>query len=208
MGVVPTGTGNDFAGGLGLPTDVDAAVDRALGADTRIDLLRVDDTWAASIATLGFSAAVNARANAMRRPRGSSRYTVATLAELRHLRPLDVHLVLDGRAHELAATLVTLANTSDFGGGMRISPDASFDDGHIDLTVVGAIRRHELLLFFRKVFSGSHMDHPKVTGLRARSVEIRTPGIDVWADGERVGLTPLTVDAISGALRVAGIVRV
>lgn len=205
VGVCPTGTGNDFAGGLGLETGIAAAIDAALGEPTPIDLMRIGDQWGASVATVGFSVAVNERANRMRFPRGSSRYTIATLLQLPKLSGVGYELSVDGEEHDVVASLVTVANTSDFGGGMRISPDADPTDGLLDVTVVGDVGRIELLTWFRKVFDGSHLDHPKVSTLRGRAITIAADDTHVWADGEPVTTAPVTIEAVPGALLLAGV---
>ncbi len=203
LGIVPMGTGNDFAGAMNLDFDVSRAVERALGPARPVDLMRVGERWAASIATVGFAADVNERANNMRWPRGPQRYTVATIAALPGLTAEPYDVELDGEPMRLDAVLVTVANTSDFGGGMRISPGADPNDGILDLTVVGTAGRIELLRFFRNVYDGSHLQHRKVTTLRARQVRLCTPGITVWADGEPVATSPVDISAVPGALRLA-----
>jgi diacylglycerol kinase (ATP) len=206
LGLVPVGTGNDLARGLGLPLhDVDAAVDRALAPAVAVDALRTDHGWVASVATLGFSAAVNERANRLRRPRGGARYTVATLLELPRLRPLPIRLDVDGERHEVDVALVAIANTRHFGGGMAICPDATPTDGTLDVALVGAVGRITLLRFFPQVFAGRHVTHPAVTMLRGTRVRIESPQDAVlWGDGEPVGPLPTTIDAVAGALLVAG----
>lgn len=205
LGVLPFGTGNDFAGGVGLPTTLDAAVEAALAPPTSIDLMRVnDERWAASVATLGFSVTVNARANQMRRPKGSARYTLATLRELPTMKAEPYEIVVDGVAHRGSLTLLTIANTSDFGGGMRITPAADASDSLLDLTLVESVGRLELLRWFRKVYDGSHLDHPSVITLRGTRVEIKHAPTDLWADGEPVTSLPATIEAVSGALQLAG----
>jgi diacylglycerol kinase (ATP) len=208
LGIVPVGTGNDLARGLGLPTgDVDAAVDRALGDGIAIDAMRTNHGWAASVATLGFSATVNARANRLRRPRGSQRYTVATLLELPRLRPLPLRIELDGVRHEVDVSLLAVANTAYFGGGMRICPEASPTDGTLDLAIIGAVGRVTLLRVFPKVFSGRHVTHPAVTMLTGRHLRITVADdrdAPFWGDGEPMGPAPLDIDVVPGALHVGG----
>lgn len=204
LGVVPVGTGNDFVRGFGAITDDAAAATRvALGPARPVDAIRVGDRWVASVATAGFSGDVNARANRLRFPTGSSRYTVATMLELPALQARQVCLTVDGVAHECRSVLFAVANTGWFGGGMHIAPDARADDGLLDITVVGAIGRLELLRFFRLVFSGRHLSHPAVHTLRGRSVTITGDELDLWGDGEPVGSTPATLEVVPGALRVA-----
>lgn len=205
VGICPVGTGNDFAAGVGLAADDEGTVVAALGDPTPIDLMRIGDRWGASVATTGFSVAVNKRANSMRFPRGPSRYTVATVLELPRMRAAGYEISVDGVEHEFLATVLTVANTSDFGGGMRITPDARPNDGALDITIVGEVGRLELALWFRRVFDGSHLDHPMVTTLRGRAITIAAVDTDVWADGEPVTTAPVTIEAVPGALLLAGV---
>lgn len=204
LAVLPFGSGNDFARGVGLPTEVEPAVDAALADPVAIDLMRIGERWAVSVATLGFSVAVNRRANTMRHPSGSAKYTVATMLELRHLHAEPFTLTVDGEERRRDAVLVTVANTSTFGGGMKISPAADPADGVLDLTLVGDTGRLQLLAWFRKVFDGSHLDHPMVETYRGRRISITSPATELWADGEPLGATPVTVEAVPGALLLAG----
>ncbi len=201
VGIVGVGSGNDFARGLGLPSKVGPAVEAALGPTRPLDLIATDDgAYAASVVTAGFSGTVNARANALRFPPGQQRYTVATLLELPRLRPVDLELVVDGTPHHLPASLVAVANTPYFGGGMAICPDADPDDGLLDVTVIGATSALTLGRMLPTVFSGRHVRHPAVTVHRGAkvSVEFDAPW---WADGEP--FRGQTFTAARSALRVA-----
>ena len=204
LGIVPVGTGNDFARGLDtIPDDPVEATRVALGEPRPMDAIRSDDGWVASVATAGFSGDVNNRANRLRFPRGPSRYSVATMLELPTLRATPVRLIVDGVVHEFDAALLAVANTGWFGGGMQIAPDARPDDGMLELTVVADVGRLELLRFFRLVFSGRHMMHPKVHGLRGRRVILDAEDLDLWGDGESIGSSPASLEAVDGALMVA-----
>ncbi|MEZ5245243.1 MAG: diacylglycerol kinase family protein [Acidimicrobiales bacterium] len=204
LGVVPVGTGNDFARGLAtIPDDPVEATRVALGEPQPLDLIHSDAGWVASVATAGFSGDVNARANRLRFPKGPSRYTVATVLELPTLRVRPVRLTIDGVVHDFDAALLAIANTGWFGGGMHIAPEAGPDDGLLDLTVVADVGRLELLRFFRLVFTGRHLTHPKVHALRGRRVDIDAAGLDLWGDGEPIGTAPATLEVAPGALQIA-----
>jgi len=115
----------------------------------------------------------------------------------------DTVLTVDGVEHRTDATLIAVGNTRFFGGAMAICPDADPCDGLLDVTIVGAVGRLRLLRFFPTVYSGAHRTNPAVTFLRARTVAL-AGGADVWADGERLGPMPLSLEAVAGAVRVAG----
>ncbi|MFN3219481.1 MAG: diacylglycerol/lipid kinase family protein [Acidimicrobiales bacterium] len=208
LGICPVGSGNDIAAAMSIPPDLDEALRTALGPTRSIDLLRIGDHWAASIATIGFAGDVNACANRLRRPRGASRYTVATIVELPRLQARPVQLSIDdGAPSAIQATLVAVANTDRFGGGMRIAPDAAPDDGLLDITVVGPVGRLRLLRFFGRVFRGTHTTLAEVTTYRGGRVALSCPGVQLWADGEPVGgpfgSEPVSIEIVRNALVVA-----
>jgi diacylglycerol kinase (ATP) len=207
VGIVPIGTGNDFARALGLDDDIEIAVDAALSDPSPIDLIAADPVsgeptaWAASVVTGGFSGRATERANRLLFLRGQQRYTIAALLELAALKPMELTLDLDGTVHQLDATLFAIGNTRYFGGGMAICPDARPDDGLLHVTVIGAASRLTFARVLPTVFSGRHVDHPGVQTFRARCVGV-TVDCDLWADGERFINEPFR--AAPAALNVAG----
>ncbi|MGY0232884.1 diacylglycerol kinase family protein [Longispora urticae] len=204
LGIVPLGTGNDLATGLGLPADPGAAVAAVRAGRTRqVDLARVDGahgtSWYGSVLAAGFDALVNERANRMRWPRGPLRYDLAIFAEMARLRPLRYRLVIDGEPAELDSVLLAVGNTTSYGGGMRICPGADPADGLLDVTL-GVAGRLALATLKPKVRGGTHVTHPAVRTLRARTLEIAGPDLHCYADGERLGPLPVTVTCEPGAL--------
>jgi len=211
LGIVPSGTGNDLADGLGIPIhDTEAAIDlliAALGREPR----RIDagtirhgelTTWFGCVVSAGFDATVNERANLMSRPRGRSRYIVALLRELATLKARRYRIHADGRVLEVEAMLVSVANNRSLGGGMRIAPDADLADGRLDLFIVERMSRLRFLRMFPKVFRGEHTTLPEVTLLPVSSARIEADGVIAYADGERIGPLPIDVSVVPGALRV------
>jgi diacylglycerol kinase (ATP) len=204
LGVVPAGSGNDVARYLDLPRDDPAAAtDRVIASRTRtIDLARVGDRHFVTVMAAGFDAVVNERANAMTWPRGQMRYNLATLAELRTFHPLAYTLDLDGEVLRTRAMLVAVGNGPSFGGGLRITEGASLEDGLLDVVVIGPMSRAGLVRTYPKLFRGTHVHHPQYSRYRVRRVTVAAPGITAYADGERLGALPLTVEADPGALTV------
>jgi diacylglycerol kinase (ATP) len=162
--------------------------------------------WFAGVLAAGFDAIVNERANSWgdRRgwPRGTARYTLAVLRELPSLRQRDYLLELDGVRIETAAMIVAVANVASYGGGMRVAPGAVADDGLLDVLVAGPIGRGEFARVFPRVFSGRHVDHPRVHLHRAARVRVVADGVVGYADGERIGPLPLDCQVVPGALRL------
>lgn len=208
LGIVPAGTGNDVARTLALPVrQIPAAVDRlhaalVTGSRRRLDAVRTDRGWFAGVLGGGFDALVNERANSWSWPRGRMRYNLAIARELPVFRAIPYELELDGQPESSPAMLVAVANSSSYGGGMRVCPQAQMDDGLLDVLVLDPVSRLELLRVFPRVYSGRHIHHPAVRIRRARTVRLQAPGIVAYADGERLGPLPLTCTVVPGALHV------
>jgi diacylglycerol kinase (ATP) len=204
LGIVPAGTGNDVARYIDLPRkDPAAAADRVVASTPRrLDLARCGDRWFVTVMAAGFDAVVNERANHMTWPRGQMRYNLATLAELRTFRPLPYTLDLDGEERRLEAMLVAVGNGPSFGGGLRITEGALLDDGMLDVVIIKPMSRPELVRTYPKLFKGTHVHHPQYEHHRVRRVTVAAPGIVSYADGERFGALPLTVESDPGALSI------
>lgn len=203
LGVIAMGTGNDFVRSLGLPEDPLEAADRVVhGAPRTLDAARCGERWFATVMAAGFDAAVNERANAMRWPHGDLRYTIAALAVLRRWRPVPYTLDLDGSQRQLEAMLVCVANTDSYGGGLRIPWGALPDDGLLDVIVIKPTSKLEFLKIFPSVRTGGHVDHPALERIQVPRVTVAAPGVTAYADGERFGALPLTVECVPGALSV------
>ncbi len=204
LGIIPAGTGNDVARYLDLPrSDPALAADVvARGKERVIDLARVGSVHFVTVLAAGFDAIVNERANAMAWPKGQMRYNLATIAELRVLAPIPYVLELDGVEERLEATLVAVGNGPSFGGGLRITEGAELDDGMLDVVVIRPLSKLGLLRTYPKLFKGTHVHAPQYQHHRVRRVTVAAPGIVAYADGERIGALPLTIEVVPGALRV------
>jgi diacylglycerol kinase (ATP) len=204
LGLIPAGTGNDLCRGIGLdPQDaVVAARVIAAGYARSIDLARVQDTYVGAVLATGFDALVNRRANQMPWPRGSMRYAMATMAELRVFSPLHYRLTLDGQVRELDAMLVAIGNTRSYGGGMLICPKADPYDGLLDVTIIHPVGRLKLLRLFPEMYSGKFVRDPSVEQLRVREVTVEGPGLVGFGDGEMIAAAPLQVCSVPRAVPV------
>lgn len=212
FGVVPAGTGNDFAACTGVPSDPIKAAEAIAAAVTAgrhhdVDLARMTGPegevgWFGAVLAAGFDAIVNERANRMRWPRGPRRYDLAIALETARLRPRFYQLEIDGVDHSFAGTLVAIGNCASYGGGLRICPAADPTDGLIDIVTALPLSRMALARLKPRLRRGTHVTDPLVSAFRARQVRINAPGIIGYADGERIGPLPLTVDCVPGALQL------
>ena len=228
LGIVPAGRGNDFARMLGL-SDEPAAVARVLlsGTPTAVDLVELG-LPDGSIRVVAGSAYAGVDARAAELVDGAHwlpqrlQYPYAAVRSLATFTPATYALVLDGTPHEVRAATVVVANSGCYGSGMRIAPDASVTDGELDVVVIGAAGRLDLIRSLPKVYDGSHVRLPEVQVHRARHIEISvtdapagngrssgrrrvaSDGVRVGADGEPLpALVPgtrLTATVLPGAL--------
>lgn len=219
LGIVPAGSGNDFARSLGLAiNDPEASTRALLHALSRpvvtIDAIEIvgagghgpsHRSLALGNVNLGFDALVNARANSARTGR-TMRYSTAVLRELRAFTPLPFWLEIDGEERiEVDATVLTLCSSGVFGGGMRMVPDARIDDGVLELATVSGIGRLELLRLFPRVFAGTHtsLEAVDIRPVREVTVGLRHGrGLRAYADGEARAVLPLTARVLPGAVRL------
>jgi diacylglycerol kinase (ATP) len=211
LGIIPSGTGNDAARGLGIPIrDTDASVQvlwTALEEGPRaidVGVLRhgVHTTRFVGILSAGFDAIVNERANGWAWPRGKSRYTLALLRELVFLKPRRYSITVGGVTRQQDAVLIAVANNVSLGGGMAVVPHAKIDDGKLDLFVVAPVSRMRFLRLFPKVFSGTHTGLDVVSFSAVEAVTLDADGLIAYADGERIGPLPVEVSVLPRALHV------
>lgn len=209
LGVIPAGTGNDFSRGFGLPTRWDEALSSIVGGRIRrVDLTEVRGegllheprTYVGSVVSTGFDEVVNWRTNQLSFSIGAPSYAWSVLSELRHFRPLNYRINVDGETRVLSSMLIAVCTGGVFGGGIRIAPEADVTDGLLDLTIIHPVRRRTLLALFGKLHSGRFVSHPAVERLRAVSARIDGDGLHGMADGEVLGRPPFDCVAAPGAL--------
>jgi len=210
LGVIPLGSGNDLAGSLGIPPDLDVAVERAIKAEPRrIDLLRVGNVFSASYAGVGFDSEVTRFANEVKFLRGPLIYFYSVIHTLITFEPPRMKVVYDGGTFEGKVMFAVVNNLPRFGGGMRIAPDARIDDGLLDLVIVREVPKSVLLSIFPKVYGGKHVGHPAVTIVRTRRAEITIDrAMALYGGGEPIRPLepgePVAIEVVPGGLAVVG----
>lgn len=213
LGVLPLGSGNDFARGLGIPL----AASDALGAlrsahPTPVDVGRVtflDERPPRTIhwlnqSYLGFGAAVVRRVGLGARPADSRAYARAVLREIGRARPH--HYTLEegpGPPTEIEAMNLIVTNGRYSGSGMLSSPLADPTDGTFEILRVAPVGRLRLLRGLRRFREGTHLTLPEVSSWRVVRVTVRSddPEPLVEADGDIVGRLPARYEVLPGAIR-------
>ena len=207
LGIVPVGSGNGLARELGIPADLDDALNVALGGDERsLDVGEVNGRLFFNVAGIGFDAHVAERfANAPMAVRGLTAYAAATLGELFHYVPPRCTVRTgDTVLEDGKALFIAIANTRQWGSGARVAPKALMDDDRLDLVFVGA--RHPVIVAANlwRLFWGDISD---LGGVGHHLVERATihadPAAPVHVDGEPMGHhETITIAVRSRALRV------
>ncbi len=205
LGIIPAGSGNDIARTLGIPATPVEACEFFREPRTRpMDLIQVGDRYCVGAGGVGFDGEVASLAN--RWPKylpGPLTYVFGILVKLATFSPVELEVELDSVLHRTRAFTTALGNTQYYGSGMRICPQAETDDGLVDVVIVGALSKIEVIRMVPSLFKGLHVLHPKVTSYRAREVQVRSKvPLSIQIDGELVGKIPATFRNVPAALRV------
>ena len=214
LATIPLGTGMDFGRTYGIPKRFDDAVRLALDGATRtIDAGRVRyrtwdgedaERWFANVGSVGMSGAVAQRANGMSKALGGkATFFYALTRVFLEWENTEVTVTLDdgerrGRMHD-----VVVANGVWHGGGMKLAPDASPDDGLFDVVLIGDVGKVDFLTTAPRIYKGRHVAHAKVDVLRSKRVAVDSDErLPIEVEGEQVGTTPAVFEVVPGALRL------
>ena len=193
LGIIAGGSGNGLARGLGLPLDVREAVKVAVhGRRRAIDTGHVAGRTFLNLAGVGFDAAVAARVNTANLTRGLRPYVTGVLHEWRTFPTHRFSLTMDDQpTQEIASHLVVVCNGQQYGHGAQVAPQASFDDGWLDVVAVPNITTSRILRHGWRLFDGTLPHVPGVFTARARRIVVSqdTP-LPVHLDGEVVSPAP------------------
>jgi YegS/Rv2252/BmrU family lipid kinase len=192
MGVVPAGSGSDFASGIGLPLDLREACRRIACEQVKtIDLGRVtipgeEPRYFGNVVGVGFDGAVVIETLKMKRLRGLPLYLLAVLKTIfLNFEPPLMTISYNGQQMELPATLVSVANGPREGGGFVIAPNARPDDGLLDLCIAREVSRLTMLRLLPHFLRGTHTDLDPITMDQTEAVTISSPdGLVAHIDGE------------------------
>ncbi|UOE78228.1 diacylglycerol/lipid kinase family protein [Parageobacillus thermoglucosidasius] len=212
LGVIPAGSGNDFARAFDIPTDYKKALERILtGKQRKIDIGRIGKEYFITVTGIGFDGKVAEVNNASKYKNwfnfirlGDLSYGLSFLHVLLKYRPVNIQLKVDGKNLVFFNVwLIAIANISNYGGGIRICPDACYNDGFFDICIVHNMTKWELLRTFPKAYKGKHVFYPGVTMIKGKQVEVISElPVIVQGDGEILTKTPVNVTIQRDALLI------
>ncbi|MDH5401050.1 MAG: YegS/Rv2252/BmrU family lipid kinase [Candidatus Heimdallarchaeota archaeon] len=156
--VIPAGSGNDFAMGIGLKTWKDGINTLLNGKKTKISIIKAGDRFCINVFDSGAGAAIAKRAyTSMKWLKGQLKYTILTIRELifSH-KPYHIRLVIDGIETEYHMNILAVGFGQTFGSGMRILPNARFNHDSFQIAVIHSAGKFKLLNILPKVIKGKH----------------------------------------------------
>jgi YegS/Rv2252/BmrU family lipid kinase len=212
FGLIPSGSGNDFARAIKIPGTVRKAIGRINNDHAQqYDILEVNNRKVLSIIGVGVDAetAINCQTSIIKKLLnraflGRLTYLAVFLKTVTRYKPLDVNVISeDGNTHSFTNVwLLAAGNTSYYGGGIPMCPEADPRDGEIDLVVVHSLGFFRLLAAIPSVYLKRHLSLPYITSLKGRKFTIQSKGRQaVQGDGEEIGVTPAYIKVHRNAVK-------
>ena len=192
LGLIPSGTGNDFAEHIGLEKDPEKAVALILDGEAKpTDYLEVGGVRCMNVAGVGMDVDVLERCK-RGKLKGKIKYLISLIKSLFAFKGYQLEIQADGYKQQRKVLIATACNGSRFGGGIKICPVANCEDGKIDLMAVDCIGgKWKLIKAFKVLMKGGIMDYPLTTHIRCDTLKItpdrkRTAQLDgeLYADLE------------------------
>lgn len=188
LGIIPCGTGNDFGKVVGIPTDLNKALDILIeGKKRKIDVGKINGYNFLNIASIGFDTEVVVSTNIIKKKiKNKIAYILGILATLINYKRKKVNLLIDNVRYDKDLVLMAVGNGNFYGGGLEVLPMAIIDDGFFHICLVKDISNLKILFLFPSIFKGQHIKYTKFVEIyKAKRVEVKNPeGMSLNIDGE------------------------
>lgn len=219
LGIVPSGTGSDFSRSLRIPQSLKSAVSLLTQAPSSlIDIGRAtfvnhlgleEERYFLNVSDFGIGGEVVHRMNQRRMQRKASSYFRCLVSTFIHYKNKHLNIFIDGKeAPDHDYMVGAIANGKIFGKGMKVAPEANLTDGLFDVVLVKGMRLWEFLRNVRKLYSGTHLSHPKISLIRGRIVEAfpfeGEKDVLIELDGEQLGKLPARFELLPRCFCVKG----
>jgi YegS/Rv2252/BmrU family lipid kinase len=219
VGIIPTGSGNDFIKSAGIPRRMEAALEilrkkreRVIDAGQVQTGVMVDGSMKyapercfVNGVGVGFDASVARRVGEIRFLRGTPLYLLAVLQTLGSYRPPEFACTWDAGSWTARKLLVATGNGRCAGGGFYLTPEAVLNDGLLDITVIDEVSIFKVLRLIPNVLAGKRVDDPQVKYSKTKKLELNSSDrFNVHADGEIVGsdVQGVRLEILPGTLKV------
>lgn len=206
LGLLPCGTGNDYARALGVPTDMDAALDILLNGETKtVDAGMANDQVFFNIAGFGFDVDVLDYTEEFK-PKcrnGETAYRLGCLKAVLGLKLRKSTLTFPDGTIERNVLMAAAGVGTHFGGGMNVLPESDMSDGLLDVCIAHDVKRLGVLKLLPKFIKGKHIGLKCITYRKTTEVSVVCDPVSrIEVDGERMDGTPVTFRVLPGALKV------
>lgn len=205
LGIVPAGTGNDFAKALGVPRHWEAALTYLLEhAPRRVDTGMANDRFFINISGTGFDVMVlENMLKAKRHLRGKLPYLYGIFVTLTRFKPAHMRIeTTEGERIDKPCAHFSVANGQYFGSGIHIMPLSSLDDGMLDILVIDALTRFQIFLNLPSLLKGTIIKKPFCHHYRTRECTLSAPDMHLNLDGEIVETSEVKFTCRPGSLLV------
>lgn len=207
LGLIPSGTGNDFARVLNMPKDVASCLDIIVEGRTKlVDVGLINQQRFINASCMGIDGEIILDTDRIKdKIKGTTAYVLSTLKALTNYKAKKVVINIDGQEMMREIILVAIGNGKYIGGGMKVTPDAEIDDGLFDICIVNKLSKAKLIMLFPSIFKGNHIAiKPTVEMYRGKEVHVEAieDRLLINADGNIIGTTPAAASIIGNKIKI------
>jgi len=205
LGILPLGSGNDFARAFKLPHDLASALNViARKPPILVDVGKSEDFFFLNVASVGLDAEIVKFVTKMKKwlPRKAAYYVSAMIKFLTY-KARNVTLEIDGIRTKTKLLFIAIANGTHYGGGMNVNPNGSISDGYLDVVLVRPVPRYKIPFLMQAFAAGNHLKLPYVTSYKCKYIKIFCDeNLVVNGDGDIVATTPVDFSILQGSILV------
>lgn len=205
LGILPAGTSNDFARGLGIPLALEQAVQVIAAGHTRlVDVGQANERYFINVVGAGLLPSVaHSVDRRVKNTLGRLAYYLKGIGELPNIRPFPLHIETEQQQIAVEDALMLLVlNSGDVGGFSQVLPDIQVDDGLLDIVVLSRPKVTDWLDLLLRLTAGEVAEHKNILHLRCSQVTVcSTESVECDFDGEAGGFLPVTIRVLPRRLR-------